>query len=216
MIRSFGFSEFLFILDGAKWTVILSILAFTFGGLGGLVVALGRTSGKRWLRYLMATYIQIFQGTPLLIQLFFVYFGLPILGIRVDIWVALIIGLSLHASAFLGEIWRGSIQAVSSGQDEAARALGIGYFHRMKDVVLPQAFRIGLPATIGFLVNLIKGTALAALLGLTELTRSGQLMANITFEPMKVYGTVGLIYFIICVPLTYYSARIEKRLNTTR
>jgi len=216
MIRSFGFSEFLFILDGAKWTVILSILAFTFGGLGGLVVALGRTSGKRWLRYLMATYIQIFQGTPLLIQLFFVYFGLPILGIRVDIWVALIIGLSLHASAFLGEIWRGSIQAVSSGQDEAARALGIGYFHRMKDVVLPQAFRIGLPATIGFLVNLIKGTALAALLGLTELTRSGQLMANITFEPMKVYGIVGLIYFIICVPLTYYSARIEKRLNTTR
>lgn len=216
MIRSFGFSEFLFILDGAKWTVILSILAFTFGGLGGLVVALGRTSAKRWLRYLMATYIQIFQGTPLLIQLFFVYFGLPILGIRVDIWVALIIGLSLHASAFLGEIWRGSIQAVSSGQDEAARALGIGYFHRMYDVVLPQAFRIGLPATIGFLVNLIKGTALAALLGLTELTRSGQLMANITFEPMKVYGTVGLIYFIICVPLTYYSARIEKRLNTTR
>ncbi|ERI11962.1 MULTISPECIES: amino acid ABC transporter permease [Brucella/Ochrobactrum group] len=216
MIRSFGFSEFLFILDGAKWTVILSILAFTFGGLGGLVVALGRTSAKRWLRYLMATYIQIFQGTPLLIQLFFVYFGLPILGIRVDIWVALIIGLSLHASAFLGEIWRGSIQAVSTGQDEAARALGIGYFHRMKDVVLPQAFRIGLPATIGFLVNLIKGTALAALLGLTELTRSGQLMANITFEPMKVYGTVGLIYFIICVPLTYYSARIEKRLNTTR
>jgi polar amino acid transport system permease protein len=164
----------------------------------------------------MATYIQIFQGTPLLIQLFFVYFGLPILGIRVDIWVALIIGLSLHASAFLGEIWRGSIQAVSTGQDEAARALGIGYFHRMKDVVLPQAFRIGLPATIGFLVNLIKGTALAALLGLTELTRSGQLMANITFEPMKVYGTVGLIYFIICVPLTYYSARIEKRLNTAR
>ncbi|HHV69551.1 amino acid ABC transporter permease [Brucella intermedia] len=216
MIRSFGFSEFLFILDGAKWTVILSILAFTFGGLGGLVVALGRTSAKRWLRYLMATYIQIFQGTPLLIQLFFVYFGLPILGIRVDIWVALIIGLSLHASAFLGEIWRGSIQAVSTGQDEAARALGIGYFHRMKDVVLPQAFRIGLPATIGFLVNLIKGTALAALLGLTELTRSGQLMANITFEPMKVYSTVGLIYFIICVPLTYYSARIEKRLNTTR
>ncbi|MBA8846365.1 polar amino acid transport system permease protein [Ochrobactrum sp. RH1CCR137] len=216
MIRSFGFSEFLFIVDGAKWTVILSILAFTFGGMGGLVVALGRTSAKRWLRYLMATYIQIFQGTPLLIQLFFVYFGLPILGIRVDIWVALIIGLSLHASAFLGEIWRGSIQAVSTGQDEAARALGIGYFHRMKDVVLPQAFRIGLPATIGFLVNLIKGTALAALLGLTELTRSGQLMANITFEPMKVYGTVGLIYFIICVPLTYYSARIEKRLNTAR
>lgn len=216
MIRSFGSGEFFFILEGARWTVLLSILAFTFGGLAGLMVALWRTSRMKWLRYTMATYIQIFQGTPLLIQLFFVYFGLPLLGIRVDVWVAMIVGLSLHASAFLGEIWRGSIEAVPTGQDEAARALGVGYFDRMKDVVLPQAFRIGLPATIGFLVNLIKGTALAALLGLTELTRSGQLMANITFEPMKVFGTVGLMYFVICVPLTYYSARIEKRLNASR
>jgi len=216
MIRSFGSGEFFFILEGARWTVLLSILAFTFGGLAGLMVALGRTSRMKSLRYTMATYIQIFQGTPLLIQLFFVYFGLPLLGIRVDVWVAMIVGLSLHASAFLGEIWRGSIEAVPAGQDEAARALGVGYFDRMKDVVLPQAFRIGLPATIGFLVNLIKGTALAALLGLTELTRSGQLMANITFEPMKVFGTVGLMYFVICVPLTYYSARIEKRLNASR
>ncbi|MNI31798.1 L-cystine transport system permease protein TcyB [compost metagenome] len=86
----------------------------------------------------------------------------------------------------------------------------------MIDVVLPQAFRIGLPATISFLVNLIKGTALAALLGLTELTRSGQLMANITFQPLQVYGAVALIYFIICVPLTYCSARIERRLNAAR
>ncbi|MFK3666747.1 amino acid ABC transporter permease [Ochrobactrum teleogrylli] len=216
MIRSFGFAEFLFILEGARWTVILSLLAFVFGGACGLIVALGRTSNKKWLRYFMATYIQIFQGTPLLIQLFFVYFGLPLLGIRVDVWVALIIGLSLHTSAFLGEIWRGSIEAVSAGQHEAARALGIGYIRRMSDVVLPQAFRIGLPATIGFLVNLIKGTALAALLGLTELTRSGQLMANITFEPLKVYGAVGLVYFVICIPLTYYSARIEKRMNASR
>ena len=216
MIRSFGFAEFLFILEGARWTVILSLLAFVFGGACGLIVALGRTSNKKWLRYFMATYIQIFQGTPLLIQLFFVYFGLPLLGIRVDVWVALIIGLSLHTSAFLGEIWRGSIEAISAGQHEAARALGIGYIRRMSDVVLPQAFRIGLPATIGFLVNLIKGTALAALLGLTELTRSGQLMANITFEPLKVYGAVGLVYFVICIPLTYYSARIEKRMNASR
>ena len=112
MIRSFGSGEFFFILEGARWTVLLSILAFTFGGLAGLMVALGRTSRMKWLRYTMATYIQIFQGTPLLIQLFFVYFGLPLLGLRVDVWVAMIVGLSLHASAFLGEIWRGSIEAV--------------------------------------------------------------------------------------------------------
>lgn len=216
MIREFGFAEFLFLLEGARWTVVLSLLAFTFGGTLGLVVALGRVSEWRLLRGLMTVYIQIFQGTPLLVQLFFVYFGLPLLGIRVDIWIALTIGLSLHTSAFLGEIWRGSIQAVPGGQGEAARALGIGYIYRMTDVVLPQAFRIGLPATISFLVNLIKGTALAALLGLTELTRSGQLMANITFQPLQVYGAVGLVYFFICLPLTYFSARLERRLNAAR
>ncbi|WP_312794880.1 amino acid ABC transporter permease [Tianweitania sp.] len=213
MIRSFGTSEFLFILEAAKWTILMSVLAFIVGGSGGLLVALARTSNSKVLRWAATVYIQIFQGTPLLIQLFFVYFGLPLLGIKVDVWVALIIGLSLHTSAFLGEIWRGSIQAVPSGQSEAARALGIGYVSLMKDVVLPQAFRIGLPATIGFLVNLIKGTALAALLGVVELTRSGQLMANITFEPLKVYGAVGFLYFIICLPLTYASGRIERRLN---
>jgi polar amino acid transport system permease protein len=216
MIRQFGWNEFFFLLEGARWTVVLSLLAFTVGGALGLAVALGRTSKWKALRILMATYIQIFQGTPLLIQLFFVYFGLPLLGFKVDVWVALTIGLSLHTSAFLGEIWRGSIQAVPDGQSEAARALGIGYMHRMVDVVLPQAFRIGLPATISFLVNLIKGTALAALLGLTELTRSGQLMANITFQPLQVYGAVAVIYFLICVPLTYCSARIEQRLNAAR
>lgn len=216
MIRQFGWNEFLFLLEGARWTVVLSLLAFTVGGALGLTVALGRTSKWKLLRILMATYIQIFQGTPLLIQLFFVYFGLPLLGFKVDVWVALTIGLSLHTSAFLGEIWRGSIQAVPDGQSEAARALGVSYMHRMVDVVLPQAFRIGLPATISFLVNLIKGTALAALLGLTELTRSGQLMANITFQPLQVYGAVALIYFFICVPLTYCSARIEQRLNAAR
>lgn len=216
MIRQFGWNEFFFLLEGARWTVVLSLLAFTIGGALGLTVALARTSKWKLLRILMATYIQIFQGTPLLIQLFFVYFGLPLLGFKVDVWVALTIGLSLHTSAFLGEIWRGSIQAVPDGQSEAARALGIGYMHRMVDVVLPQAFRIGLPATISFLVNLIKGTALAALLGLTELTRSGQLMANITFQPLQVYGAVAVIYFFICVPLTYCSARIEQRLNAAR
>jgi polar amino acid transport system permease protein len=216
MIREFGFAEFLFLLEGARWTVLLSLLAVTFGSALGLAVALGRTSKWAWMRGLMATYIQIFQGTPLLVQLFIVYFGLPLLGLKVDIWVALTVGLSLHTSAFLGEIWRGSIQAVPPGQSEAARALGIGYVHRMIDVVLPQAFRIGLPATIGFLVNLIKGTALAALLGLTELTRSGQLMANITFQPLQAYGAVGLVYFLICLPLTTFSARIERRLNAAR
>jgi polar amino acid transport system permease protein len=216
MIRSFGFSEFLFVLEGARWTILLSLLAFVCGGLGGLFVAIGRTSSYTWLRIPLAIYIQIFQGTPLLIQLFFVYFGLPLLGIKVGVWIALAVGFSLHTSAFLGEIWRGSIEAVPSGQDEAARALGIGYVSRMRDVILPQAFKIALPATIGFLVNLVKGTALASLLGLTELTRSAQLMSNITFQPLEVYAAVGLVYFIVCLPLTIVGASLEKRLIISR
>lgn len=213
MIRSFAFPEFLFILASAKWTVLMSLAAFAGGGLLGLLVALARTSTQAWLRGIARFYIQIFQGTPLLVQLFAVYFGLPLLGIKVDLWLAIVTGLSLHASGFLGEIWRGAIEAVPLGQSEAARALGLGYVSRMRDIVLPQAFRIGLPATVGFMVNLVKGTALAALLGLTELTRSGQLMSNITFEPLKVYSAVGLVYFAICLPLTLYSARLERRLN---
>jgi len=212
MIREFSFSEVLFILEGARWTVVLSLLAFFFGSALGLLVALARTSGARSLRLFGTGYIQLFQGTPLLIQLFFVYFGLPLLGLQLNVWVAVTIGLALHASGFLAEIWRGGIEAVPGGQVEAARALSLGYRARMVDVVLPQALRISLPATVGFLVNLIKGTALAALLGLTEATRSGQLMSNITFEPLKVYTAVGLVYFAICLPLTLWSARLERRL----
>lgn len=216
MIRPFGFNEFLFVLSHTQWTVLLSLVSFVVGGAAGLAVALARTSGSSWLRRATAVYIQIFQGTPLLVQLFFFYFGLQLAGIPIGIWGALIFGFSLHTSAFLGEIWRGSIEAVPKGQTEAANALGIGYVSRMADIVLPQAFRIGMPATVGFLVNLIKGTALAALVGLTELTRSGQLMANITFQPLQTYGAVALIYFLICFPLTLASARIEKRLNAGR
>lgn len=213
MIRSFGWPEFLFVLQGAQWTVLMSLAAFVCGGVLGLAVALARSSANRPLRLAAMGYIQIFQGTPLLVQLFAVYFGLPLLGLQVDLWLAVVTGLSLHASGFLGEIWRGAIAAVPQGQSEAARALGLGYGARMRDVVLPQAFRISLPATVGFLVNLVKGTALAALLGLTELTRSGQLMSNITFEPLTVYAVVGLVYFVLCLPLTLFSARLERRLN---
>ena len=124
----------------------------------GLAVALARTSGRPGLERGTAGYIGLFQGTPLLMQLFIVYYGLALVGIDLDAWVAVAIGFTLHASAFLGEIWRGSIEAVPRGQSEAARALSLGYVSRMKDVVLPQALRISLPAKIGFMVKLIKGT----------------------------------------------------------
>lgn len=206
-----GRDEFLFLLAGLKWTVALSVVAFLFGCISGLLVALARTSGIALLERLTAGYIAIFQGTPLLMQLFVVYYGLALIGIQMDAWAAVSVGLTLHASAFLGEIWRGSIEAVPRGQTEAAKALSLGYISRMKDVVLPQAIRISLPATIGFLVQLIKGTSLASIVGFTELTRAGNIISNQIFQPLTVFGIVGVLYFLMCCPLTIYGAHLERK-----
>lgn len=210
-----GRDEFLFLLIGLKWTVALSAVGFVCGAIAGLAIALLRASGITLLERLTAAYIALFQGTPLLMQLFVVYYGLALIGIRVDAWVAVSVGLTLHASAYLGEIWRGAIEAVPRGQTEAAKALALGYVSRMRDVVLPQALRISLPATIGFLVQLIKGTSLASIVGFTELTRAGNIISNQIFEPLTVFGIVGVLYFLMCCPLTIYGAHLERRFAAT-
>ena len=207
-----GSNEFLFLLTGLKWTVLLSIVGFVGGGVFGLLVALARTSGIAALERGTAGYIALFQGTPLLMQLFVVYYGLALIGLRLDAWVAVAIGFTLHASAYLGEIWRGSIEAVPKGQSEAARALSLHYFWRMRDVILPQAIRISLPATIGFLVQLIKGTSLAAIVGFTELTRAGNIVSNQVFQPLLVFAIVGALYFLLCWPLSLYGSHLERRM----
>ncbi|CAN7522183.1 amino acid ABC transporter permease [Bosea sp. LjRoot90] len=205
-------SELLFLLTGLKWTILLSAIGFACGAVSGLGIALARTSGNVPLERATAGYIALFQGTPLLMQLFVVYYGLALVGLKLDAWLSVAIGFTLHASAFLGEIWRGSIEAVPKGQTEAAKALSLGYVSRMRDVILPQALRISLPATIGFLVQLIKGTSLAAIVGFTELARAGTIISNQIFKPLLVFGVVGALYFLICWPLSLYGARLERRL----
>lgn len=207
-----GWNEFLFLLTGLKWTVFLSAIGFVCGSVSGLGIALARTSGNRLMERVTAGYIALFQGTPLLMQLFVVYYGLALIGLKLDAWVAVAIGFTLHASAYLGEIWRGSIEAVPKGQTEAAKALSLHYVSRMKDVILPQAIRISLPATIGFLVQLIKGTSLAAIVGFTELTRAGNIVSNQIFQPLLVFGIVGILYFLLCWPLSLYGSHLEKRM----
>lgn len=211
-MRVLGESDILFIIAAVRWTLLLSLAAFIGGGIGGLLVALARTSGIRWLRLISTGYIKVFQGTPLLMQLFLAFFVPGVFGIDVDPWGAAALGLSLHASAFLGEIWRGCIEVVPPGQSEAARALGLRYGPRMFLIVIPQAFRIAVPPTIGFLVQLIKGTSLASIIGFVEVTRAAQIVNNATFRPFTIFALVGLIYFIICWPLSRYSRMMEKRL----
>jgi polar amino acid transport system permease protein len=205
-------AEFFFLLKGLQWTIALSVIGLGCGAIAGLAIALARTSHSALLRRVTRGYIAVFQGTPLLMQLFVTYYGLALIGLELDAWVSVAIGFTLHASAFLGEIWRGSIEAVPRGQTEAANALGIGYLTRMRKVVLPQALRISLPATVGFFVQLIKGTSLAAIVGFTELARAGSIVSNQTFQPLLVYAIVGALYFAMCWPLSLYGTRLERRL----
>ena len=211
MIRAFGVNEFWFIVLAVRWTLALSAIAFAGGAVGGLLVALARVSEAKPLRYAALGFIRLFQGTPLLMQLFLVFFGLNIFGTGINPWVAASIALTLHASAFLGEIWRGCIEAVPKGQSEACWALGIGYVDRMRYVVLPQAARIAVAPTVGFLVQLIKGTSLASIIGFVELTRAGQIVNNATFRPFVVFGLVAAVYFILCWPLSILAGRMEQR-----
>ncbi|MTE01171.1 ABC transporter permease subunit [Paracoccus sp. YIM 132242] len=215
-MSTIGTPELLFLLRGLGWTLALTAIGFVGGIAFGLVVALVRVSRRRWLRNLAAAWIAIFQGTPLLMQLFVVYFGLPLVGMDPPAWGAVAIALTAHASAYLGEIWRGAIQAVPGGQSEAAHALGIRYRSLMRDIILPQAFRLSLPATIGFLVQLLKGTSLAAIVGFIELTRAGQIVSNQTFKPLIVFGIVGLMYFLLCWPLSLWGGRMERRMARNR
>ena len=210
-MRTFGFPEFLFILEAAQWTLALSAIAFIGGAIVGLAVALARTSDNPLLERSATAYIQLFQGTPLLMQLFLVFFGAPVLGIEISPWIAAGVALVLNTSAFLGEIWRGSIQAIPRGQWEAAEALGLHYAARMRKVVLPQAWRIALPPTVGYMVQVVKGTSLAAIIGFTEVTRAGQIINNATFQPLIVFSVVGAIYFALCWPLSFWAGRIERR-----
>ncbi|WP_087688481.1 MULTISPECIES: amino acid ABC transporter permease [unclassified Pandoraea] len=210
-MRTFGWPEFWFIVEAARWTLALSAIAFAGGAVLGLIVALARTSGIVGLRNAALAFIKLFQGTPLLLQLFLIFFGAPVLGLEIDPWIAAGIALILNSAAFLGEIWRGCIEAVPHGQVEAAQALSLSWFNRMRDVVLPQAARIAIAPTVGYLVQIVKGTSLAAIIGFTEITRAGQIINNATFQPLMVFSVVGALYFALCWPLSRLAARLERR-----
>lgn len=201
------------LLLAARWTVALSIVAFVSGGLLGLILLVFRLTEKRSAKFLVSTYVQIFQGTPLLMQLFLAYFGLALFGWKLSPWVAASLALMLYTSAFLVEIWRGCVNAVPKGQWEASTSLALSFRQQLQYVVLPQAFRISIPPTVGFLVQVIKGTALASVIGFVELTKAGTMITNATFEPFIVYSVVALLYFLMCYPISLYARSLEERLN---
>ena len=199
------------LLFATRWTIALSAAAFIGGGVVGFGIMMLRVSRRNWFRRIAAGYIAVFQGTPLLLQLFIVFFGLPMLGFRIEAWTAAVLGLTLFASAFLGEIWRAGVEAIPTGQWDGSAALGLRRLQQLRLVVLPQAFAITRAPTVGFLVQLIKATAVTSIIGFEELLRVSNAINNATFEPFKVYGLVALIFFALCYPLTRYVRVLEKR-----
>jgi len=198
------------LLLAARWTVGLSLIAFIGGGLVGLGLLLARLAKLPGAQHGVATYVQVFQGTPLLMQLFLTYFGLALVGINVSAWVAAGLALTLYTSAFLTEIWRGCVSAVPRGQWEASESLALNFSETMRHVIGPQALRIAIPPTVGFLVQVIKGTALASVIGFIELTKAGTMITNATFRPFTVYACVALMYFMLCWPVSAYSRKLER------
>ena len=204
------------LLLALRWTVILSIIAFVCGGLLGLALLVLRLSKLPGAVQAVAVYVQVFQGTPLLMQIFLTYFGLALMGFDTSPMVAACVCLTLYSAAYLCDIWRGCVDAVAKGQWEASASLAMSFAEQLRHVILPQALRLGIAPTAGFMVQIIKGTALTSVIGFIEITKAGQLIANATFEPFMVYGCVAALYFALCFPLSLWSQRLERRLRPQR
>jgi len=204
------------LLLAARWTVALSLVAFISGGIVGLGLLFLRVSKIGWVEFLTKCYIEFFQGTPLLMQLFLFFFGIALFGVEVSAWLAAWLALTFWTSAFLAEIWRGCVESIPRGQWEASSSLALTYIEQMRYVILPQAFRIAIAPTVGFSVQVVKGTALASIIGFVEVTKAGTMLNNATFRPFLVYSLVALIYFALCYPLSAYAKFLEGRLHAAR
>lgn len=207
--------EFLpILLEGALVTVQVTVLAFLLSSVLGLILALGKLSPIRAVSYAAATVINVIRGLPIIVQLFYIYFVLPDLGIHLTAFQAGVIGLGIAYSAYQAENFRAGIEAVDPGQREAALAMGMSRTMLMRRVVLPQAFRIALPPYGNTLVMMLKDSSLVSTITVAEMTRAGQLIASSTFQNMTVYTLVALLYLALSLPLVGILKRIEKRFAT--
>jgi polar amino acid transport system permease protein len=204
------------LLEATRWTVVLSLIAFVGGSIVGLLLLVARLSKAPGTNAFVGGYVQLFQGTPLLMQLFLAYFGIALFGIKTSAWVAASVALTLYTSAFLTEIWRGCVAAIPKGQWEASQSLAMSFREQLQHIVLPQAIKIAIPPTVGFLVQVVKGTALASVIGFIELTKAGTMITNATFKPFIVYSCVALLYFALCFPISLYAKTLEKKINAGR
>ena len=207
--RTFGL-----LMLGLKMTLILTVVSIAIALVLGILFGLMRVSRSKWIRAIGTAYVDIFRGTPLLVQAFFIYFGIPsALGFQMSALTAGIITLSLNAGAYMTEIVRGGIQAVDKGQMEAARSLGIGYLPAMRKVILPQAIRTMVPSYINQFVITLKDTSILSVIGIAELTQTGRIIIARNFQSFNMWLIIGIIYFIVIMALTKLSDRMANRLD---
>ena len=204
------------LLLAGRWTVALSLIAFVGGGVVGITLLVARIAKWPGAERGVAIYVQLFQGTPLLMQLFLAYFGLSLMGIEFSAWVAAAAALTLYSSAFLTEIWRGCVNAIPKGQWEASSSLALNLGEQLRYVVGPQALKIALPPTVGFLVQLVKNTSIVSVVGYIDLMRAGEHIETSLHSPFKIYGIVALMYFALCFPLSLLSKAMERKTNAHR
>lgn len=205
------------LLAATQYTIYLSLIALIGGGLIALVITIVRTSPYINAKRVAAGYIWLFQSVPLLMLLFLIGLGIPrILGVNVNPWLAASIALVVYASAYLADVWRGAVESIPTGQWEGARALGLSFLKMIRLVILPQAVRISLAPTVGFTVQIIKGTSLAYIIGFYDLMSIGKRWANAPVsgtEPYVIFPLMALIYFCLCFPLSVWARRLERRLG---
>ncbi len=203
------------LLDATQFTIYLSLIAFAGGGVVALGITTLRISRRPLTRNLATGYIWLFQSVPLLMLLFLFGLGAPrLLGINIDPWYAASAALTLFTSAYLAEVWRGALQSIPAGQWEGAWSLGLRRFTALRLVILPQAITVALAPTVGFLVQIIKGTSLAFIIGFTDLMNVGKRWANAPVdgtEPYVVFPLMACIYFALCFPLSRLAIYLEQR-----
>lgn len=200
-----------YLLKGAIVTVQISVLAMALALVLGLVAAIGRLSRNRFLRSLAGVYVEVIRGTPLLVQLFIVYYGLPSYGIRFDPFTAGFLTLGVHYGAYLSEVYRAGILSVDRGQWEAAASIGMRRATVMREIILPQAFRTILPPIGNYFISMLKDSALVATISVAELLRTGQLRVAVTFRAMDIYLMVAAIYLAMSYPLSLLIRALERR-----
>jgi len=201
------------LLQGAKWTICITLIVMTISTFAGLLVALGRLSPWRLIRIPLVMYVEFVRGTPMLVHLYYIFFVLPFIGLTFPAIIAGIIGLSFGYTAYLSEVFRAAILSVPKVQLEAANALGLSYYKTTRLVVLPQARRVALPSTTNYLLGLFKDTSLLSLITIQELMFRGMVLGSLTFQYFVIFTDIAIIYFVICYPWAYLASRLERRLH---